>query len=506
VSRLALAAVVALSGASVLVLEILGTRVLGPYYGVSLFLWSALIAVTLAALAAGYALGGRLADRSSGSGRLAALLALAGAWVLATPWLRGPVTHATAGLGLRGEVLASAALLFFPPLLLLGAVSPFAIRLSLRSLEQVGRTSGAVFALSTLASLAAALLTGFVLIPVLGVDRLLMLVAVALFAAAGLARVGGAVALLVLALAGGAGALAARAAPAPLTPGVLARRDSPYAELRVVESKGFRYLLVDGAVHDVINAETFEPRQAYVPVAEIMADLVPGHGRLLMIGMGAGLTAGVFARRNWKVDAVEIDPDVPALASQWFHFRPFHADVFVEDGRRFLRRSRTAYDAIFLDAYGGASIPFHLTTREAFAEARARLRPGGVLALNVETVGWQDPLAHALAATLRTQFRNVIALPTAEPPNQPGNVVLMASDRPLELQRESLGDPVISLEDDDEHFRVLSRLHAWDNQFVPAHGRVLTDDWNPSDLRSEEINRAVRRMTRTVLPDSLLHG
>src|SRR5689334_7337510 len=110
--------VVSLSGASVLVIEILGTRVLGPFYGVSLFLWSALIAVTLAALAAGYWLGGRWADQSPTPGRLALVLGLAGIWVLGVPWLRGPVVHAAMVLGLRAAVLVSAALLFFPPLLL----------------------------------------------------------------------------------------------------------------------------------------------------------------------------------------------------------------------------------------------------------------------------------------------------------------------------------------------------------------------------------------------------
>src|SRR5213083_1502651 len=106
--RLALFLVVSLSGASVLVLEILGTRVLGPFYGVSLFLWSALIAVTLAALAAGYALGGRWALRAPHPGRLSLVLAAAGIWVLAIPWLRRPVVHAAAGGGLRTAVLVAA--------------------------------------------------------------------------------------------------------------------------------------------------------------------------------------------------------------------------------------------------------------------------------------------------------------------------------------------------------------------------------------------------------------
>jgi spermidine synthase len=499
--RPALFVVVSLSGASVLVLEILGTRVLGPFYGVSLFLWSALIAVTLAALAAGYALGGRWALRDPSAARLALVLACAGLWVLAIPWLRGPVVHAAAGFGLRTAVLTAAMLLFFPPLALLGMVSPYAIRLATRSVEEVGRVAGDLFAISTLASVAAAVATGFLLIPVLGVNRLLVAVAIALFAAAAVAAGLGRAAILP-----GAGivlALLSLTRAERMPPGVLARVESPYAELRVIESKGFRYLLIDGGAHTVVNAETGFPRQPYVFAAEIAADLSPPHGRMLLLGLGGGSAARAFADHGWQVDAVEIDPDVPRLASGFFRLAPHHAHVIVAEARQFLQHTDQTYDVIFFDAFGSASIPFHLVTREAFAAAKARLRPGGIVVVNVETVGWQDPLAHALIATLRSEFRDAFAMPVAEPPDQLGNVVLMASDRALDLNPELLGDPVGSLSDEDEHFRVLARHHAWENRYRPGRGRVLTDDWNPVDVRAEEINRVAREKLRELLPDSL---
>jgi len=509
-NRAALFVVVSLSGASVLVLEILGTRVLAPYYGVSLFLWSALIAVTLAALAAGYALGGRWATSAPSGARLSWALAAAGLWVAGVPWLRTPVVHAAEGLGLRGAMVASALLLFFVPLALLGMVGPYAIRLGSRSVEEVGRVSGDLFAISTLASVAAAVATGFLLIPTLGVSRLLVVVALALFAAAAVARasgrardVGAAASLL---LAGIAVAAPGWSRAQRLPPGVLARVESPYAELRVVEARGFRYLLIDGGVHTIFNAETDEPRQSYVYAAELAADMTPARGRLLLLGLGGGGAAEVFARRGWKVDAVEIDPAVPRLAAQYFRLKPYHARVIVAEGRQYLERTHETYDAILFDAFGSASIPFHLVTREAFHAAKARLAPGGILALNVETVGWQDPLAHALVATLQSEFQHVFAMPTAEPPNQLGNIVILASDRALDVSDEALGDPVGTLGDEDEHFRVLSRRHAWANRYTPANGRVLSDDWNPVDLRAEEINLVARRWLLTQLPDSLVHG
>lgn len=506
-SRPVLFTVVSLSGASVLALEILGTRVLGPYYGVSLFLWSALISVTLAALAVGYALGGRWADRGPRAARLALVLAAAGVWVIAVPWLRGPLLALSGGLGLRAAVLVTATLLFFPPLALLGMVSPYAIRLATRRVEEVGRVAGDLFAVSTLASVIAALLTGFVLIPDLGVTRLLLLVGAVLLAAAALARWGLGRGAGVVALIAVVAALALpRLGVTPNAPGVLAVRDTPYTELRVVEHQGLRYLLLDGGTHSFVRVEDNATRQAYVMVTELATELFERPGRALIVGLGAGCLARQLTMDNWRVDAVEIDPEVTRAAREFFRFQPQFATVHHADGRRFLQATRDTFDLIVLDAFGSGSVPFHLLTAEAFAEARAKLRPGGVIVVNLEAIGWREPLVRAVAATLGTCFRDVTALPIAEPPDQLGNVVLFAGDRVPEIAEERLGDPVTTLSDEQEHWRVLQRMHAWANRFTPTGGRVLTDDWNPSDLRSEEINLATRRKTRALLPASLLGG
>jgi hypothetical protein len=158
------------------------------------------------------------------------------------------------------------------------------------------------------------------------------------------------------------------------------------------------------------------------------------------------------------------------------------------DGRRYLIQSNKEHDLIILDAFGSSSIPFHLVTREAFALMAKRLKPGGVLAINLESVGWRDPLVNASAATLKTQFNEVLALPMAEPPNTLGNLILLASDRRLELLREL--PPVW-----DRLSGAYHQNHAWDNSFTPdlAGVPVLTDDRNPVDLWAERINLVARK-------------
>ncbi len=487
-------AAVVVSGGSILAVEILGTRIIGPFYGVSLYLWSALIGVALAALAVGYALGGRWADRSPRLDRFALLLGLAGLWIMAVPWLRQPVLRAAASLELRAAVLATATVLFFPPLALLGMASPYAIRLKAARLDEVGRTAGNLFAVSTVASVVAAIGTGFYLIPNLGVARLTLAIGVLLVAAslAGLLlarrRAGAVAAAVVLAL-GAAGAIVAAPTSRPdAARGLLAVHDSPYAELRVVKQDGLRYLIIDGIYHSGVDPVSLASPFAYVDVLELPRSFFAAPGDMLLVGLGGGSLAAAYTRADWRVDAVEIDPDVTRLAREYFYLKDHHARVHHQDGRRYLIDTDRGYDVIIMDAFGSGLIPFHLITREAFALARSRLKPGGVLALNAWAAGWDDAIVGALAATLRTQFAHVLALPLAEPPDQLDNLILLASDRPLELLEEP---PVPSYRFSPEY----NRAHAWDNRFEPdiARAPVITDDLNPVDLWSERINLLARR-------------
>ena len=103
------------------------------------------------------------------------------------------------------------------------------------------------------------------------------------------------------------------------------------------------------------------------------------------MGLGGGSVAKRYAADGWRVDAVEIDPEVSELALNHFGLRPEEAAVHHGDGRRFLAdRPVGSYDLVILDAFGSSSIPFHLVTREVFALVRSRLAPGGLLAMNVE--------------------------------------------------------------------------------------------------------------------------
>lgn len=485
---------VIVSGASVLAIEILGTRIIAPFYGASIYLWSALISVTLAALAVGYWLGGKWADRGPTVQRLCLVLGLAGLWIVAVPWIAAPLLATTESLGLRAAVLISATILFFPPLALLGIVSPYAIRMRASSLEVVGRTAGNLYAISTIASVVAAVATGFFLIPNVGVHRLVFLIGVLLIgtALAGLMsrrKPGGALAGLFFLV--GLPMIGYRVGPSESPDpenGMLAIEQSAYAELRVVDQDQVRYLLVDGGAHTAASTISAESKFPYVNVLDIAKLFFDKPGEMLTIGLGGGSVVRNYARDNWQIDAVEIDPVVTKLAYQYFGLSKSDAQVYEMDGRRFLATSDKSYDLIILDAFGSSYIPFHLVTEEAFGLMHSRLSPSGILAMNIWSIGWQDPMAASVAASVQRHFKYVRALPIAEPPDQFGNMILIASDRELVLQAE-LASPRYRFTPEYD------QLHAWENSFVfdTAGVSLLTDDLNPVDLWSERVNLASRK-------------
>jgi spermidine synthase len=495
--------IVFISGAAVLALEILGTRILGPFYGMGLFLWSALITVTLAALSVGYAVGGRWADRGPSFSRLGLLFGAAGLWVLAVPFLEHPVLLAAEPLGLRAAVLVTATLLFAPPLTLLGMVSPYAIRLKARDLNHVGRTAGNLYAVSTVASVVSALGMGFFLIPAMGVGRLTYAIGLALLTASGLAffaRIGGSrdrgtAALLVLGIGSAGMAKLSDDAPDP-SRGLLDVRQSPYAEIRVVEARGARHLLIDGGIHSVVDPATWRTWHPYAAALDVLDFLFERPGSMLLVGLGAGSIAKRYAEHGWRVDAVEIDPVVAEVARDHFGLRSEDCAVHLRDGRRFLRETAKSYDLIVVDAFGSSSIPFHLATLESFGLMVSRLAGDGVLAVNVEVWGWDDPLVASLAATVGAHLDQVLALPTREPPDAVGNVLIVGSRRALEFDEYERLPRLSSLLDrPHEHWRGVQMNHAWDNRFVPEtrSALVFTDDRNPVDLWTERVNREARR-------------
>ena len=399
--------------------EICASRLLAPYYGSSTVVWANIIGLILASLSLGYWLGGLLADRRPLPRLLATLVLAAAAWVAAIPFVARPFLDlSVAGIASlsTGAVVgsfAAALALFAPPVVLLGAVTPFAIRLATTGVDDAGRVAGRVFALSTAGSLIGTFVPALVTIPLIGTQRTLLITATVLALAAAPLLAGRRSAF-------GFAAAALFAALLALTPGVvkaqsglLHEEESRYQFIQVVRSGPERLLYLNEgfAVHSVWRADTVLTGGEW----DMFLTAPPLLGRpvrsVAILGNAGGTTARAFGEYypQARIDGVEIDPAVSAVGRRWFGLgdNP-NLTVHTADARPFLKSRRHRYDLIFIDAYRQPYVPFYLATREFFRLCRARLRPGGVVALNVSTVPQDDRLARAVAGTLATEFPQVI--------------------------------------------------------------------------------------------------
>ena len=424
--------------------EIAAVRLLAPYFGASTIVWANTIGIVLVALSVGYWLGGRLADRHPHMRGLC-LLALAAAALLAlVPFAADPLLDlgvealdsisAGAFIGSLLGVLVLVAV----PVMLLGAVSPYAIRLAVSTVEEAGTVAGRLYALSTAGSLAGTLLSALVLIPLVGTRRtfLVFALAIALMAVWGLrpvrryALAPAAIAALI--------ALPVGTLKAADTDGgkVIHEAETEYQYARVVEyPDGHRTLeLNEGqAQHSIYDPDTVltgDVWDAHLVLGFAGFDEPPR--RVAILGNAAGTTSRAYEEffPETRIDGVEIDGELSEIGREYFDMNNPRLHLYHEDARPFLRRIDAEYDQISVDAYRQPYIPFYLTTEEFFETAKDRLRPGGVLVVNVGHPEGQDDLEKVLTATMGEVFPNVM-----RDPMEDTNTLLVASEAPLSAER-----------------------------------------------------------------------
>lgn len=170
--KLALYAIAFFSGFVLMGYEILGGRAIAPYYGSSIYVWGALISVTLAGLSVGYAVGGRLADRGADHKTLSRVLFVPAALIAAFPLYGYACCRCLYALELNSRLgsLALSAALFLVPCAFIGAVTPILMRTLAVATGKTGSAAGNVYAISTLGNIAGTLFTSFFLVSWIGVS------------------------------------------------------------------------------------------------------------------------------------------------------------------------------------------------------------------------------------------------------------------------------------------------------------------------------------------------
>ncbi|MCL2882495.1 MAG: fused MFS/spermidine synthase [Coriobacteriia bacterium] len=543
-----------ISGMSVMAVELAASRLLAPYFSSSLPVWSVIIGLIMAAMAFGNYRGGKLADRAVAKGSDAALyrrMLIAALWIAVIPLVGKYLIVAVAAIAavvagsqviVIGSILACL-LLFVAPMVLLGMVSPFLVRVASARADDkgsgtlsfddkvpdplssgnTGAVIGSIYAWGTLGSILGTFLASFVTIPDVGVARTYLLFAVALAALVlihALATQGrwwpAAVALVCC--------VALLAAPlganyAFWEKGILYQGESSYNYLQVSQDDTARYFSTNVlfGVQSLLPRQYLEGRTIDQPTGEyydgmigacgLLANFTPGHPiDALMLGLGTGTCPALLqqALPGSTCTGVELDSKIVDVAHKYFALTPADCQVVVGDGRSYIQQHTQKYDLIMVDAYQDVSVPFYMASHEFYTLAASRLKPGGVLVCNVN-MGTRNNSAvvNALAATMSSVFGPVYAY------NPPGtsNTLLYAAPGGSLVRLNSSLQACSAVEADQAQAdgrvcpgslvasTALMRqcIQGVADGAAPIHSsaRVLTDDRAPTELLA---NKALNNM------------
>jgi len=480
--------VVFVCGAAVMVLELAATRVLAPYVGTSLYVWTNLIGVILGCLSIGYWWGGRLADKRPGFGPLTAVIFISGIMVGATAVFKDIVmiiVQATIR-DIRVASLLGTIVLFAAPSVLLGMVAPMAAKIRLERLDTSGRAVGTLYSISTVGSIAGTFLAGFFLIPALGNGNILYLIAgglVALSAIAGpISLMRHRVTILVFVGVAASAAFFFRSTMASLGTYDI---DTPYARVFVFRGtdtatgRPAQYLIVSpGQVESAMFLDRDDDLVlSYAKFYLLAHHFNPDAKTALMLGGAAYSYPKYFLQKNPEasIDVVEIDPGITKIAQDLFHLEESpRLGITHEDARIFLNKNTKKYDIIFGDAFKSShSIPHHLTTRETFLRIAASLSDNGVVLVNIisSLEGPSGKLFRAEYRTIKSVFPHVFAFPVEDPNDgeKVQNIIIAA----VKTEKEPL------LSSDDPELQPYF-LHRWTGA-VAEDMPILTDEWAPVD-------------------------
>jgi spermidine synthase len=486
----------AFTGAAIMIVEILGAKMLSPYVGLSHFVWTAQIAVTLVALACGYYVGGRFADRTQElSGLYWAILAAA-AYLAITVLICRPVAYWCLDFRLPVGSLLASMILFFVPLALLAMTGPFLVRVITSSVSGVGGNVGRLTSIGTLGSFVGTMLIGYLMIPFFRNSITMYLTSLAL-----------------LLICAGYFAIFRRPATAPLAAVVVvglcasigARHASKTEYQRFVEkffgNSHFGQIQVldrsDGSVryylNDFLVQNTYDPKrnQSVSQFTYMLSGLARAYvtnvNDVLCIGLGVGIVPMDFATHGAQVDVAEINPAIVPVAANFFGLDTNKLHITIDDGRHFLNRCEKKYDAVILDAFLGDSSPSHLFTREAFSSIRRVLRPGGALVIN--SFGNLEPGHDFFVASLNRTLKSVFANVHLHTATSDGGMFFVASDRsPLEFVRRPDLQSIHPLVVDDAEAtfsHIVETVHDED-------GLVLTDNYNPAEFYDAKNREEIR--------------
>jgi len=439
-----------IEGAAVMCTELLGAKMVAPYFGTSLQSWAAVLGVTLMALTAGYYLGGRISEKKKELPTLFLVYMLAGFFLLLMPIISKSIMQITVDWPLFGGLIFSLIIFLLPPLFFMGMVSPLIIFHLTQSKSDSGRSAGLVYAISTCGGILATFLLGFIVIPEFGIKNPALIYGFAMM-------VFPAISLINRKLFKYAGLLML---PALILFFYQISRhvklsDDKYkiryhsegllGQIKVIdasEARGtgflnYRFLLVNNTWQTtVVNEAPYFSLFEYVYYIHPIMKSFPKGSKALVFGMGGGSLVREFQKNGFDVKAVDIDKRLKNVAVKYFDFDP-STKVVIDDARHYLNNENEKYDVIVFDCFLAETPPGHLLTLEAFNKAKTLLKPNG--ALIVEFYGWlkgeDGKSSRSLYKTLVQAGFDCNMLSTRAEDGIENNFIFLATEKPFDFEK-----------------------------------------------------------------------
>ncbi|WP_316504295.1 fused MFS/spermidine synthase [Nitrosopumilus sp.] len=484
------------SGSVVMALEIVTSRILTPVFGSTIYTWGSLIGVILSGLSLGYFLGGRLADKNPSFDKICGIVFSVGLFVVGMPFFASSIVGFSAFALPTAQYtpLLATFLLLIVPSVLLGFVSPYAIKLGTSSLQNVGNVSGNLYSVATIGSILGTFLTVFVLIPNLAVNQIIFGLGITLIAVSliGLKKLPKAIVVIIVIV------LIVPWYSFPTNTithnGVLLyETETLFSHLDITQFGNNISMYLDGMRHSSMNPD--KPLDLVIDYTEYFhlgMLFNPSASNVLFVG-GGGFTGPknfLVLYPDIKVDVIEIDPGVVEAARTYFGLQDDpRLKIFVDDARKHLSTFDKKYDLVVLDAYAANYVPYHLMTDEFFEILEERMEPDGVVVSNVigSLEGQNSQLARAIYKTMKETFPVSYIFPTESLPTNIQNIMIVSSNNPYEFDRITLlelakNSPADYLVDE------LSRQdHFYEGIVKTSDVPFLTDQFNPSEVLTNPL-------------------
>jgi spermidine synthase len=483
------------SGMAIMAIEISASRLLAPYFGTSTFVWTNIIGVIMVALAIGYYAGGKLSDQKPEPDLLIKIIIFACLILLTVPFAVKPlVEFITSNLNLWQSATAlifigsllTVAILFIFPIILLGMVSPFIIKLLSQSNGHIGKDAGLVFSISTVGSIAGTFLPVLLFIPFWGTRKTIIFFSLLLFftALCGLLKKKSALLLFLLLT-----LIFLFKMPAiKQAEGAIFEDESVYQYFQITDKDNLRYLKINEGfgVFSAMNKDANNVMtNSYFDYYNILPYLDGNSKRqdILILGLAGGTIStqlNYFFGKDYDlhIDGVEIDKKIIEAAEKYFDLKNPSLTIYNLDGRNFLDFYNKKYNAVVIDVYSNQLyISFHLATKEFFDSVKKHLNPNGILAMNVNATNKDSALLKNITNTLLLSFKNIYIVWAG---NYSWNYLIVATDNDLNFN--ALKDIKVNAQLKPVIDNVVENVEkiSYDNKFG-----YLTDDKAPIEYLTD---------------------